>query len=324
MPSDKELRPTVIGPAGAFLGKPSERSRQLVSPPGSAPSPAAPVVREPTAIPGAQSKRIEVPPGELERLSPGAPAGVYAQARTLIAGFVPEKATERRAILWRQDLQQGYSELVSEAVTLSRSPLLRKIEGYLTRTMDILASIDLLAATGHRETGVIERLFQRVTARVDTPEKLAGAEAELERLVALMAAALPELLDLKERLIGVSERTDAARAQLQAAAIAALFLSQRLRDRKDAVAQRFAERAMSLTQTLALIQEGTATRELQLDHPARLVRTIQEVALVMLPGFIGSLASAALMPAGQARLSRTEAGELGYRLADIVEKLKSS
>lgn len=320
---DKKLRPTVIGPPGTSLPKRAdsvaqEEAAQVHVP--SSPAGAA-VVRRPTAIPGAERRRIDVPPGELERLWPGAPAQVYAQARALIDAFVADKATERRAILWGQDLQKEYSDLVGEALALTRSAALRKVEGYLARTMDILESIDLLAACGHGSGGVLGRVIQRMNARIDTPGELAQAQAELEKLVALMATALQELLDLKDRLLSVAERTDAAGAQLEAASMAASFLSGHLRNEKDAVSQRFAERAMSLAQSVALIREGGATRSLQLEQPMRMISAIQDVALLMLPGFISSIAAATAL--SSARTTPTEAGELAYRLHDIIEQLKS-
>lgn len=323
---DKKLRPTVVEPSVNSPRKAADpRARKAdSSAPAASPVGAAPVVRQPTAIPGAERRRIDVQPGELERASPGAAAQVYAQAGALIRAFVVDKATERKAILWGHDLQMSYSDLVTEALTLSRSPVLHKVQGYLTRTMDILGAIDLMAACGHGTSGVVGRMLQRVSARIDTPGELAVAQAELEKLVALMAAALQELLDLKDQLLRLAERTDATAAQLEAAAVAALFLSEHLRNQKDAVAQRFTERAMSLTQTLALIRQGGTTGTLQIEQPIRMVGAIQDVALVMLPGFLGSIASVAALMASKARITPTEAGELAYQLQHVVEKLKSS
>jgi len=323
---NKKLRPTVVESPVASTRKAADALSRRVEPPVPAASPvvAAPVVRQPTAIPGFERQRIAVQPDELERLSPGAASEVYMQAGALIAVFVVDKATERKAILWGHDQQKAYSDLVGQALTLSRSPVLYKVQSYLTRTMDILASIDLLAACGHGAGGVMDRMLQRVNTRIDTPGELASAQAELEKLVALMAAALEELLDFKDQLLGVVERTEAAGAQLEAAAIAASFLSQHLSNKKDAVAQRFAERAMSLTQTLALIREGGATRSLQLEQPISLVSAIQNVVLVMLPGFIGNIASITALYVTKTAITQTEAGEMAYRLRDIVEQLKSS
>lgn len=322
---DKKLRPTVIGPSGTALRKRTdpvaqEDTRQQVHVPSS--RAAAAPARQPTAIPGAERRRIDVPPGELEKLWPGAPAQVYAQARALIDAFVSDKATERGAILWGQDLQREYSDLAGEALALIRSAALRKVEGYLARTMHLLESIDVLAACGHGSSGVVGRLFQRMNARIDSPDELARAQAELEKLVGLMNAALRELLDLKDRLLAVAERTDAAGARLEAATMAASFLSGHLRSENDAVSQRFAERAMSLAQSVALIREGGAARSLQLEHPMRMISAIQNVVLIMLPGFISSMTAVTAL--SSARTTPTEAGELAYRLREIIEQLKSS
>ena len=323
---DKKLRPTVIEPPAGSPRKAGGAWARRTDPPPPAASAvaAAPVVRKPTAIPGAERQRLDVQPSELERLSPGAAAQVYAQATALVAEFVVDKATERKAILWGHDLQKTYSDLVTQALALSRSPVLRKVESYLTRTMDILGSIDLLAACGHGSAGLVARMFQGVNARIDTPDELGVAQAELEKLVALMAAALQDLLDLKDQLLRVAVRTDATAAQLEAAAVAALFLAQHLHNQKDAVAQRFTERAMSLTQTLGLIRQGGATRNLQLEQPIRMVGAIQDVALVMLPGFIGSIASISALSTLKTAVTPTEASELDYQLRHLIEKLKST
>ena len=70
-----------------------------------------PVVRQPTAIAGAERKRIEVSVRDLRALSP---AVVYEQARALVSAFVLDKATQRKAILWGHDLQQAHGNLVTE------------------------------------------------------------------------------------------------------------------------------------------------------------------------------------------------------------------
>ena len=326
MPQQKnKLSPTVIGPSGASLRKPAGEIAEPADGPGHArPSLAAtPVVRQPTAIPGTPRKRIDVAARELERLSPGAPPQAYEQARELVGAFVVDKATERKAILWAHDLQKSHSDLVTERLVLSRSAVLRKVEGYLGRTIDILGSIDLMAACGHGTSGPIGRLFQGINARIDTPDELAEAQAELERLVALMGSSVKELLDVKNRLLVLSERTEATGEQVEAAAIAALFLSQHLGGDKSAVAQRFAERAMSLAQTLALIRQGGTSRDLQMEQPIRMVAAIQNVALVTLPEFIGSIATITTLAARKRSVSPTDAGDLAYRLRDIIDRLKT-
>lgn len=323
-PTKDKLRPTVIGAPGASLRTPAgaaPQAQDVLSPTRRVPA-ATPVVRQPTAIPGAERKRIEVAVSDLQALSPGAAAGVYQQARALVGAFVVDKASQRKAILWGHNLQQVHGDLVTEMLALARSPVLRQVEGYLARMMDILGSIDLMAVCGHGGDSVVGRLFQGINSRIDTPGELAQAQAELEQLLALMGGALDPLLDLKDRLLRLSGSMEGTAAQVEASAIGALFLAERLRQDDAALAQSFVERSMSLTQTLAQMRQTGSTRELQIEQPIRLIGAIQNVALVVMPAFIGSIASIAALGASKTTISPTEAGELAYRLRDIISQFK--
>ena len=323
-PTKDKLRPTVIGAPGASLRTPAgaaPQAQDVLSPTRRVPA-ATPVVRQPTAIPGAERKRIEVAVSDLQALSPGAAAGVYQQARALVGAFVVDKASQRKAILWGHNLQQVHGDLVTEMLALARSPVLRQVEGYLARMMDILGSIDLMAVCGHGGDSLVGRLFQGINSRIDTPGELAQAQAELEQLLALMGGALAPLLDLKDRLLRLSGSMEGTAAQVEASAIGALFLSERLRQGDAALAQCFVERSMSLTQTLAQMRQAGSTQELQIEQPIRLIGAIQNVALVVMPAFIGSIASIAALGASKTTISPTEAGELAYRLRDIISQLK--
>lgn len=323
-PTKDKLRPTVIGAPGASLRTPAgaaPQAQDVLSPTRRVPA-ATPVVRQPTAIPGAERKRIEVAVSDLQALSPGAAAGVYQQARALVGAFVVDKASQRKAILWGHNLQQVHGDLVTEMLALARSPVLRQVEGYLARMMDILGSIDLMAVCGHGGDSLVGRLFQGINSRIDTPGELAQAQAELEQLLALMGGALDPLLDLKDRLLRLSGSMEGTAAQVEASAIGALFLSERLRQGDAALAQCFVERSMSLTQTLVQMRQAGSTREIQIEQPIRLIGAIQNVALVVMPAFIGSIASIATLSASKTTISPTEAGELAYRLRDIISQLK--
>ncbi len=324
-PAKDKLRPTVIGPAGTPLRNPAGAVLQLQDVPTPAPRIplTTPVVRQPTAIPGAERARIEVTVRELHALSPGAAAQVYEQARALVSGFVVAKASQRKAILWGHDLQKAHGELVTEMLALARSPVLRQVEGYLARMMEILGSIDLIAVCGHGGDSVMSRLFQGINSRIDTPGELAKAQSELEQLLVLMGAALDRLLDLKDQLLRLSGSLDGIATQVEASAIGALFLSDRLRQDDAALAQCFVERSMSLTQTLAQIRQAGSTRELQIEQPIRLIGAIQNTALVVMPAFIGSISSIATLGSSKTTISPTEAGELAYRLRDIISQLKT-
>ena len=322
MQKPRTLRPTVVEP-------PDKNRRSARAGKGNTPavsvrrsSAVTPTVQRPTAIPGVERKRIAVSVNELKELSPAAIPQVYERTLDLISTFVADKATPRKAILWGHDLQRTYSDLVTETLTLSQAPVLRKVEGYLARMIDILGSIDLLAVCGHRGNSLFGEYFKGVNKKIDTAEELKAAQAELDQLVKCMSAALDELLTLKDKLEQHAGRVDAIAVEAEAAALGALFLSNHLQKENSALAQRFTERSMSLTQTLAQVRGGDSTRQLQTEHPLRMIAAIQNVALVMMPAWLGSIASALTLLARRG-LTQTEAGELTYQLRDLINQLKT-
>ena len=310
------LRPTV--PDWSSVAPRSKASTPVV------PAPTTTSVAKPTAMPGVERKRIPVEQGDLRKLSPGFDTSTYEEALRLLYELVLEKMTERKAIMWGIDLQKSHSDLVTQTLTLSQNPLLRKVEGYLNRMMDILGSIDLMAVCGHGSGG-LGQLLKGVNNKIDTPEELKAAQAELDMLVKFMSTALNELLDLKDAFEQHSSKLNEVAARAEAHAVAALFLSQYLQKEKAGLAQRFTQRSMSLTQTLAQIRGDSSMRKVQIEQPIRLVGAIQNVVLVLMPGFIGSIASMTTALAGRnGRVSPTEAGELNYQLRNIIGKLQSN
>lgn len=315
----RALRPTVL-PASSAPTRGGSRERIPDAKAAGAPAPAPPAVRTPTAIPGVERRRIAVTIRDLKALSPGAAMAVYERALKLVSTFVVEKSAERTAILWGHERQKAYGDLVTATLALSQAPLLRRVDGYLTRMMDILGSIDLMAVCGYGNGG-LARLFSGVNDKVDTPEELRTAQAELDQLVGYLGVALHDLLDLKDKLEHHSREVADIGVELEASALAALFLARRFQQEKGGLAQRFTERSMSLTQTVAQIRSGDPMRAIQIEQPVRLVRAVQEVALVMLPGLLASLASA-LTLLGRNRLTLTQAGELTHQLRTILRALQ--
>lgn len=312
------LRPTVVpAPPAPPQKRPHERASTERGAP--TPAPPRPGVARPTAMPGVERRRIEVAPRDLERLSPGASAAVVRRAREIVSALVVETLTERTAILWGHALQTAYRDLVTAALAEAQSPLVRQVDAYLTRMMDLLGSIDLVAVAGPGAGGV-GALFRSLNQRIDTPEELRAAQRELDQLVAYLSAALGDLLDLRDRCARHAASVDRLAIDVEGAALAALYLAERLQADRPAVAERFTERSISLTQTLAQIRSGDALRTVQTEQPLRMVRAVQDVVLVMMPGFLGGLASA-LTLIQKHDLTPTQAGALTYQLRDILHAL---
>lgn len=339
------LGPTVIGAPPERAIAPKARSAKVANQPASAgptavvppdigardrrpiaavaqtpPAPLRPA--RPTAIPGVERKRIVVELSDMRKLSPLAKPGVLAMALALVQSFVVESARDRQAVLWGHRLQQDHSNLVSRTLELSQADVLKKATGYVGRMIDILGSIDIEAVCGTSRTGIFVQYLKKANSRVDTPGELEAARIELSHLVRLMGEALEELLSFKEALEQHASRIEDMGDEAEALALAASFLADHLRASRPSLSQRFLERAMSLTQTVAQIRSGVSMRDVQIEQPLRLIGAIQNVALVMVPGFLGSIASITTMLAGNRKLTPTEAGELAYQLRDILQQLK--
>ena len=301
---------TVVAPAGA-----SNRTRSA-----NAAEPEAPA---PTASPGVERKRITVELSDVAKLSPLAKPAVLEQALGLIQSFVAESARDRQAVLWGHRLQLDYSDLVSRTLELSQADVLKKATGYIGRMTDILGSIDIEAVCGApSRTGIFGQYFKKTNSRIDTAGELETARIELDQLVRLMGEALEQLLSFKEALEQHARRIEGIGDHAEASALAASFLSDHLRASRPPLSQRFLERAMSLTQTVAQIRSGASMREVQIEQPLRLIEAIQNVALVMVPGFLGSIAALTTMLDSNRKLTPTEAGELTYQLRSILQQLQ--
>lgn len=342
-PDDKiaGLRPTIISPpatrrAPEHGAVPTSvaRPKQTALGPDASASPAPVVLPEPgqpappsrpmlnpTAIPGLEPERIAVEPADLRKLSPEARPEVRERALALVQGFVVGGASERKAVLWGHGLQQEYGELVSYGLGLSRSDVLGRVTFHLGRMTTILSSIDLEAACGLAPgSGLLGRVLRQANVRIDTPEELMRARGELDQLMRLLGEALPQLLSLKEAIERHWRQVEAVGDEVEAAALAAEVLSLRLSEARPALAGIYLDRSIGLTQTVAQIRSSTGLREVQVEQPLRLIRAIQDVALVTLPGWLGSIA-ALEATALRGPITPTEAGELAHQLRSIVQNL---
>jgi hypothetical protein len=296
------------------------------SPHGHSPGSVAPAVAQPamgpTAIRGEERKRIPVTIDDLRALSPGADPDVLARALRLLDGYVEEDASDRTVVLWGHQLQQDYADLVSAALARSQADVLVRVTAHLNRMMEILASIDLGAvASTARGGGGLGNYFKRMSKKIDTPEELMAARTELDQLVKLMSGALDGLLALKVELEQSSHQIDQLGDDVEASALAAQFLSSYLQAKDEQLSRRFLERSMSLTQTALQIRGSGSLRENQIEQPLRFISAIQDVALVMVPGWLGSIASLTAL-AGR-KPTPTEAGEMSFQLRKIIEQMNS-
>lgn len=284
---------------------------------------AAPSVSTPTAIPGVRRKRIEVSAADLRKLAPGVGSDIVNRAVHQLSSLVAEGATDRMAVLWGHTLQADHSALVSEALNLAQDETLVRVTGYVERMVAILNAIDLEAlSTGAAGAG-LSGYLKRLNTKIDTPIEVDAARLELGQLLSLMAAAMEPLLQLKETIGRQSERIEQTGLDIEAAALAAEYLASQYATTRNDLSQRFVERAMSLTQTVAQIRSGAPLRRAQIEQPLNLISAIQNVALVSIPAWLSSLAALTAARSGPNGPTPTEARELSYKLRAILQHLKA-
>jgi hypothetical protein len=279
-----------------------------------------PSVARPTAIVGVRRERIPVTPRELRALSPEASDAACAAAAQLLASVVAETLNERKAVLWGHALQKAYGDQVTGTLALAQDPLVEQARSHVTRMMEILGAMDLMAVCGHDRRGLLGRVGKAMNGRIDTPGELARALDELRLLLDHMHAAIDRLLGQADRLRQHAGAMAQIEAEVEAAALAALFLSNHFSGRAPDLAQRFTDRAMSLAATVAQARQGEAVRRIQIEQPLQLIGAIQNVALVTLPGFIAGLAALLTLTRTKGA-SPTEARDMSYRLRDILNQL---
>lgn len=291
------------------------------------PKPEAPPVTGRPKVIGTVRKRIEVDPAALRSQNPAAKDGVIEEAARLIRMTSVEGSNDRLAIMWGHDIQLSYGKLVSECLALSQTEALSKVSGHVNRMLAILESIDVRGVCGLDGDGALSRLVKRATKRVDSADELKRAQAELSQIIKLLEKRLDALLELKDKLDRVSGEIDRIGDQIEAHAIAAAFIADYVGKEEQPVSElspRFSERSMSLTQTLEQIRSSRSMREIQIERPLQLITTVQQVALIMVPALIGSIAAIAAMLGGNGKPTETDADEVGDQIGKVIAELKKT
>lgn len=310
------LKPTIV-PIPARRAKPSDASAELSK--AAAPQPALTTL-QPTMVNGASRERLNVTHAELKRLSPKADSAVLNAALAALSTLVPERTTERQAILWGHELQRSFADTVAAALNLSHRPIMVRMQGHVGRLLEILESFDL-SAIARTEGAGIGGLLKSFNRKTDTVGELGSARAELAQLVGLMDVGLDELLGLREQLQSNAAKQQKMATEIEAGALAALYLAEHFQAGNAAMAERFTERSMSLTQTLAQIRGDESLRNLQVESPLRTITAIQNVTLVSMPDFLATLGALSALQPGRS-VTPTEARELTYKLRNIVSQLQ--
>jgi hypothetical protein len=324
-----KVAPTVIS-APAEKPKSLAPTRILSGTPGPATTaqsaPLASTVKLPTltVLPGVVRKRLDVKLSDVEKFQPATDPPILHEAHQLILTTNVDELTDRSVVFWGHNLQKRYSDLISSSLKLSKLEVLTKVSGYMGRMVEIFQSIDLEAVfVNHRESG-FSRLFSRATGKADSPEELQRAEDEIQQLHDLMEQKFDELLKLRDDLERVSGEIDKLAGSIEASALAAAFLSDYLdkSGQKQGLSHRLMERGASLTQSLAQIRSSSSIRSSQIEHPLNLITSVQNVVLVTVPAWLGSVAGLRMMSQQRSQSpTRTSVDEVKQELRTIIRNL---
>lgn len=233
---------------------------------------------------------------------------------------------DRSAIMfWKSELQKAYSDKVLILLEFSQNDILEKAQSHTQRVIEILEAIDLIGVFEYGKNGLISRLLKSSNNTFDTPEELKKAELELNQLTSLLKREVDVLASFEKNLTAVNDQVDKLAQKIRLASQGALVLKKYLMKSDSQLVHLgdlFEERAMSLTKSFAQIQANEISRQVQLNHVLKLISTIQESILVLIPDWLSSISSMRSMIEMQKMVTQTEVTELVDRKKKILKLLK--
>jgi hypothetical protein len=232
------------------------------------------------------------------------------------------------ALLWGQTTQERHGELVSESLRLAQHDSLERARRHVQRALEILGSIQLDKVFQGAKKGIggfIAGFARKASDAIDTPDELEGSLAELRKIVGLLKRITTSLVKLREELEAnadaVAKNGDEVEAALCAAAFLAGYVRSNQAEFRSDTARHLDARATSLAATLAAIRGDGAVRKVQADNPVSFIQLIQDVALVTLPEWLATIATA-LVGAATRPINPTDVSELADGLQRVTADLR--
>ncbi|MEQ8812053.1 MAG: hypothetical protein RIE59_23500 [Imperialibacter sp.] len=278
----------------------------------------------PSKMAGMARKRLPVTIEDVKKAHPGQKEEILEMAYQFVLEIDIQEVVKSSVLLWKTDLQKRYSEKVMELLDCTQNEAIAKTGSQISRVIEILEAIDLRGVCDYGQDGVFAKLIKGANKEFDTPEELLQAEKELKQLTQRLAVQLKALIQLQHNLQTLNAEVLVLSQSIRASGIAASFLSDYLR-RKSAelpkIADQFHERSMSLMQTEAQIFENEMAREMQMEHPIKLISTIQNTVLVMIPDWLGSVGAIRSMLESNKKVTVTHVEEISDWKKKIIKLL---
>lgn len=278
-------------------------------------------IRRPTAMVGEVLQQIAITLVDLRTQNTAVKHSVLQDALQQIKSCNPDTLNDRVAVLWGNEVQQAYSELVTSVLDLSQSEVLVIASRRVKRLEDLLGSIRL-DSIYKNNGGFFTSIFKKGNQLIETPAALKEALREINELVHLLGKSIDQLLDLKTKFELASSDAEQIRDKAEARSIAALAVANYLSGNQKSLADSFIGRAMALTATCAQIERDGSVRKLQIEQPLKLITVVQNVVLITLPGLIGTIASLQTLMSENNKPTVTHFQEVGDQIATTLKGLK--
>lgn len=273
------------------------------------------VIEKPSVIPGGVSRKgLEVTKEDLARSFPGTREEILAEAKKILSTVIMEILTEVNCRQWGIKQQERYGELVEETLRLTSSKEIKDSSRHVSRLYALLQEL----AITFREPEPQGFAFWK--KRKNPLEVFDSNRTEIEQLSHILRQQLPAISELQAKLEDSSTEFKKLLQQLDAESIAARYLADLLttgNDSRQAFAQRLLDRSLSLSQTVAQIQQGIILRQTTTAEIGKLVSRIQEGVLVALPAWMEQVS----VVQAKSALTETEMYTFQQGLDTIVAQL---
>jgi hypothetical protein len=269
------------------------------------------VLSAPSAIPGTVRRGIEVSIEELSKFFPGTPVETLKKAQEILKRTVLELLTDAQCALWGAETQKRFGDLTERSLQITSANVVQETSRHLSRLYAILQ--ELGEAFQGKGSGL---MFWK---KENPWEQFQEVSTEIRQLRQLLNQQLPAIIKSETETMSLSGEFEILSLDIDAEGLAGRYLAEKLLKDKDRASQTLMDRSLSLTETVAHIQQGTLLREQAANNIRQLVSRIQDGVLRALPAWIESIT----LTYQTANQTETDIYTLRQGLEGIIQKLKN-
>lgn len=261
-------------------------------------APSTPI--KPVALPGVQRKTVDVSVEDLIEMFPKYSRLACERARAILSGFSVDSANPTTVLVFGKEPQEELAVITRGRLSFAQRPGVRYVVQHLSRLQILLQ--ELLDAF---EGGFLRK----------SPDKIWNMHrAEIELLESALDEADDKLAGDVGEFSAMKAACERCLAELGATALAAEYLSNRLRED---LAGLMLSRMASITASQAMVIDQMNLIEREAEQLQELTLLVQDGVVLKLPSVYSQLASL------NGRINDTERFHAVERLNDILNPLKA-